>query len=183
MCSGLDSIARSRPLTERRFDPLLVGLGPGLYGQSVARILITGMSGVGKTTILEELRRRGYMTVDTDYGGWELPDHRWDERRMAQLLASHREVVVSGTVENQGAFYDRFEHVVLLTAPLQVILERVSARTNNPYGATQADRHEIAGYVETVEPLLRRGATDELDGQRPISDLADRVEELLIRSP
>ncbi|NUL48581.1 AAA family ATPase [Cellulosimicrobium funkei] len=149
----------------------------------MARILITGMSGAGKTTVLAELRRRGHMTVDTDYDGWELPDHRWDEPRMAQLLASHSDVVVSGTVENQGVFYDRFEYVVLLTAPLRVLLERVGARTNNPYGGSEADRNEIAGYVQTVEPLLRRGATHELDGRRPTSDLADELEKLLAHSP
>lgn len=95
----------------------------------------------------------------------------------------HPHVVVSGTVENQSAFYDRFEHIVLLTAPLHVLLKRVSARTNNPYGTTTADRNEIAGYVQTVEPLLRRGATHELDGQRPLSDLVDEVEALLTHSP
>jgi len=93
-----------------------------------------GMSGVGKTTVLDELRRRGHMTVDTDYDGWELYDGTWDERRMEWLLASESDVVVSGTVESQGRFYDRFEYVVLLSAPLDVLLERVSRRTNNPYG-------------------------------------------------
>lgn len=141
------------------------------------------MSGAGKTTVLDELRRRGHLAVDTDYDGWELPDRRWDEPRMSQLLAAHPDVVVSGTVENQGAFYDRFEHVVLLTAPLRVLLERVRARTNNPYGAAASDRDEIVGYVQTVEPLLRRGATQELDSQRPVSELADLIEALLTQAP
>jgi shikimate kinase len=87
-------------------------------------------------------------------------------------------VIVSGTVENQGLFYDRFEHVVLLSAPLDVLFERVSRRSNNPYGKTAEQRAEIAGYVQTVEPLLRRGATLQLDGRRSISDLADAVERL-----
>jgi len=64
----------------------------------MARVLVTGMSGAGKTTVLDELRRRGYETVDADYDGWELPDGTWNELRMAQLLASHSHVVVSGTV-------------------------------------------------------------------------------------
>lgn len=51
----------------------------------MARLLVTGMSGTGKSTILEELSRRGLRTVDTDYDGWELPDRTWDEPRMAQL--------------------------------------------------------------------------------------------------
>jgi shikimate kinase len=123
------------------------------------------------------------MTVDTDYDGWELPDGTWDEERMQHLLASNSDVVVSGTVENQGRFYDCFEHVVLLSAPLPVLVERVAGRTNNPYGKTPEQRAEIAQYVGTVEPLLRRGATLELDGQRPLSELADVIEDLVTRTP
>ena len=33
-------------------------------------VLVTGMSGVGKSTALTELARRGYVTVDTDEGPW-----------------------------------------------------------------------------------------------------------------
>ena len=140
---------------------------------------MTGMSGAGKTTVLDELRRRGVHTVDTDYDGWALPGGTWNESRMRQLLLDHRDLVVSGTVENQARFYDRFSHVVLLSVPLDVLLRRVTSRTNNPYGKTQAQQEDIARYVQTVEPLLRRGATIELDGRRPVSDLADVVEHLV----
>ena len=143
------------------------------------RVLLTGMSGAGKTTILDELRHRGHLTVDTDYDGWELPDRTWEEERMAALLAAEPDVVVSGTVSNQGRFYDRFEHVVLLTAPVDLLLERVRRRTNNPYGATEEQRAEIAEYTRTVEPRLRAGATVELDGRRSVSELADVVEGLV----
>jgi dephospho-CoA kinase len=144
----------------------------------MARVLVTGMSGTGKSTVLAELRRRGHPTVDTDYDGWTLPDGTWDEPRMDQLLGSRPDVVVSGTVENQGRFYDRFAHVVLLSAPLDVLIERVSQRTNNPYGTTAAQRAEIARYLDTVEPLLRRGANLELDGRRSVVELADVIERL-----
>ena len=58
-----------------------------------------------------------------------------------------------------------FDHVVLLSAPLQTLLDRVTARSSNPYGKRAEDQEEIAGYLETVEPVLRRGATLELDGR------------------
>jgi len=147
------------------------------------RVLVTGMSGAGKTTVLDELGRRGHLTIDTDHDGWVLPDGAWDERRMDELLGRQFDVIVSGAVENQGRFYDRFEHVVLISAPLDVLIERVSRRTSNPYGKTAEQQAEIAHYVQTVEPLLRRGATVELDGRQPMSELADAIERLIAQGP
>jgi shikimate kinase len=91
--------------------------------------------------------------------------------------------VVSGTVSNQGSFYDRFEHVVLLSAPVEVLLERVSRRTTNPYGREPDQRAEIIRHVATVEPLLRRGATLELDGRSQPAALADIIEGLVALVP
>jgi shikimate kinase len=140
------------------------------------------MSGAGKTTLLQELTRRGHKGIDTDYDGWTLPDGTWDEPRMAALLAGRAEIVVSGTVANQGAFYDRFDHIVLLSAPLGVLLDRLATRSNNPYGKSAEHRAEVERYVGEVEPMLRRGATVELDGRRPVGELADAVEQLLAPS-
>jgi dephospho-CoA kinase len=141
------------------------------------------MSGTGKSTLLEVLAERGHLTVDTDYDGWTLADGRWDTTKMSGLLDREPDVVVAGTVDNQGDFYDRFDHVVLLTAPLGILIERVSSRTTNPYGQTADEQAEIARYVQTIEPLLRRTATIELDGQASIDELADAVEELTDNTP
>ncbi|WP_104161354.1 AAA family ATPase [Arthrobacter sp. ZGTC212] len=148
----------------------------------MSRILITGMSGAGKTTLLNELSRRGHRTIDTDYDAWVLPNGTWDEPRMTALLGSEASLVVSGTIENQGHFYDRFSVVVLLSAPVEVLIERVSVRTNNSYGSSGADQSEIRQHVLDVEPLLRNGATLELDGRRPVPELADEVERLIVAS-
>ena len=148
----------------------------------MSRVLITGMSGVGKTTALYGLSRRGYRTIDTDYDSWVLPDGTWDEPRMSALLASDSFLVVSGTVENQGRFYVRFTAVVLLSAPVEVLIERVSIRKNNPYGNSEADQSAIRQNILDVEPLLRNGATLELDARRPVPELADEVERLIVTS-
>jgi dephospho-CoA kinase len=145
----------------------------------MARVLVTGMSGAGKSTLLAAAAARGYPTVDTDDDGWHLPDGRWVESRMNDLLARHPTVAVSGTADNQGRFYDRFEHVVYLYAPVDVLLARVGARTTNPYGTTSEDQAEIIRYVADVEPRIRRGATVELDARRPVDELALELERLL----
>lgn len=41
------------------------------------------------------------------------------------------------------------------------------------------EQREIAGYLETVEPLLRRGATLEFDGRAEPDSLVATVETLL----
>lgn len=136
------------------------------------------MSGAGKSTLLEELARRGHLTVDTDYDGWTIDQRLWDEPRMTELLTGNANVIVSGTVENQGSFYPLFDHVVLLSAPVEVLIERVTTRVNNPYGRTAEEQADIRRYVVKVEPLLRRGASLELDGRLPVAELADVIDRL-----
>jgi shikimate kinase len=145
----------------------------------MARVLLTGMSGAGKSTLMAAIAHRGYPTVDTDEDGWHLPDGLWDQPRMSALLTEHPTIAVAGTAQNQGRFYDRFEHVIYLHVPLEALLDRVRSRTNNPYGKSLDQQSDIARYVAEVEPLIRRTATLELDGLLPISALADRVEQCL----
>ena len=108
----------------------------------MARVLITGMSGTGKSTALRELAARGHRTVDTDTDKWSewvrlpdgSPDWIWREDAVAALLAGHRggDLFVAGCKSNQGRLYDRFEQEVLLSAPAQVLLARRAARTGPP---------------------------------------------------
>ena len=68
---------------------------------------------------------------------------------------------------------------MLLTAPLDVLLERVISRTTNPYGKASAERAEIITYTGTVEPLLRAGATAQIDtAQLQPDGAADELERI-----
>jgi hypothetical protein len=82
------------------------------------------MSGTGKSTALVELGRRGFRVVDTDsptWSEWAQDEWLWREDRIADLLAAgdERPLFVSGCMSNQGKFYDRFDAVVLLSAPAE----------------------------------------------------------------
>jgi dephospho-CoA kinase len=139
------------------------------------RVLLTGMSGTGKSTALAELRKRGFEVVDTDAPGWtEWSDHEagyvWREDRIAELLGRDRGVplYVSGTVSNQGRFYSCFDAIVLLSAPAELLLGRVESRTTNDYGKTSDERAQILEHLEEVEPLLRATCTHEIDAAQSI---------------
>jgi hypothetical protein len=140
------------------------------------------MSGTGKSTALAELGRRGFRVVDTDLPGWSewVPgpaggdgEWLWREDRMAELLASEdeRTLYVSGCVSNQVKFYDRFDAIVLLSAPTDVVLDRVESRTTNNYGKDPEERDLILSHLASVEPRLRATCTHEIDAGRPLDDV------------
>ncbi len=142
------------------------------------------MSGTGKSTVIAELTARGYKAVDTDYGGWHEwvdvageRDWVWREDRIRQLLSTEDADVlfVSGCKSNQGKFRAQFHHVVLLSAPTPLLLERLATRTTNPYGKRPEELAQILGYVETVEPLLRRSATLEVDTSVPLEQVVETI--------
>ncbi len=152
----------------------------------MARILVTGMSGTGKSTVLAALAGRGYPVVDTDYDGYseeidssEGPQQVWVTERIDVLLAQPGALVLSGCVSNQGEFYDRLDAVVLLTAPADVLLQRLAQRDTNRFGKSSRDVTRILRDLVEVEPLLRATATVEIVTTAPLEEVVDAIEVLL----
>ncbi|MDH2445515.1 AAA family ATPase [Amnibacterium sp. CER49] len=144
------------------------------------RVLLTGMSGTGKSTLVAELRGRGFAAFDADDDGYAVPgaDGRWSWRveEVRGLLAQHRDqdvVFFAGCSEEQGRL--PFERRVLLTAPETVLLERLRSRTTNPYGRSDRERAQVLADLREVEPLLRASADLVVDATEPVRALADRV--------
>lgn len=142
------------------------------------------MSGTGKSSVVRELIARGYKAVDTD-DGWSdtQPDGRqlWREDVIARLLAiEDAEVLfVAGCEENQAKFHDEFDHIVLLSAPMDTLVERVATRKSNSYGKTPEEFRRFREDVETVEPLLRRIATHEVRTTMPLDDVVTTILQLV----
>jgi dephospho-CoA kinase len=149
----------------------------------MAKVLVTGMSGTGKSSVLRVLAERGHRVVDTDtdaWSEWVEGDWLWDEQAMAELLAGHERghLFVAGCRTNQGRFYDRFDAVALLSAPAEVLLARIDARPDNPYGKSAEERALVLRHLAEVEPLLRATATAELDAVAPLEQVADELERI-----
>lgn len=144
------------------------------------RVLLTGMSGTGKSSVVRELVARGYKAVDTD-DGWCEPlaegRQRWREDAIRELLATEDAdvVFVAGCEENQVAFHPQFDHIVLLSAPLETLLDRLARRTDNPYGKAPEELRRVRDDLETVEPLLRRAAAHEIRTSAPLDDVVATV--------
>jgi dephospho-CoA kinase len=157
------------------------------------------MSGTGKSTLIRVLAARGYKAVDLDTDEWSewVPtsegdtigspadeasvwrnrDWVWREDRVAPLLATEDADIlfVSGTASNQGKFHPHFDHIILLSAPTRVLRDRLSSRTTNDYGKDPRELARVLQHVETVEPLLRRAASLEVDTSAAIERVVETV--------
>ena len=104
------------------------------------RVLLTGVPGAGKSSVVAALAARGHRAVDADCGGpsWRGPggDRAWREDRIRRL-------------------------VVLFSAPASVVAGHLGARTSNPHGKSPAEPALVQEQPRTVGPLLtpRPGGT------------------------
>jgi len=145
------------------------------------RVLLTGMSGTGKSSVIAELRKRGFKAIDMDEPGWSEHDEggnqQWNESRLQNALdsAGDAPLFLSGCAENQVKFYPQLTDIILLSAPGEALVDRLRTRTNNPYGKRPEDLEEVLFSLETVEPLLRRGATFEIGTTIPLEQVVEAV--------
>lgn len=151
------------------------------------------MSGTGKSTAIRELAARGYKAVDADEPGWSelvnVPgdpgasasepgqDWTWREDRIQELLSTEDADVlfISGCATNQGKFYPQFDHIILLSAPVPLMIERLATRTTNAYGRHPDELAQVLHFTRTIEPRLRRGASLEVDTSAAIEQVIEAI--------
>lgn len=159
------------------------------------RILLTGLSGTGKSTLIAALAARGYTAVDADcdaFSMWAKPtmpagafgppveadrDWVWREDRIRDLLSKEDtdNLFLGGCAQNMGQFLPLFDHVVLLRAPADVLVERLRTRTTNAYGKRPDEAARVLSQLETVEPALRRVAGHEINTSAPLEEAVEAV--------
>jgi hypothetical protein len=180
--SGRRGIASCPWWAAAHTDPDLVA-GSDIWSRRLAtvkRMLLSGMSATGKSSVIEALTARGYKAFDTDDGWCEpLPDgrQRWREDAIEKLLAVEDAEVLFVAVceENQVRSHPRFDVIILLSAPAEVLAGRLASRTGNPYGKTPGELRRVFDDLWAVEPLLCKAADYEIRITMPLSDVVTAV--------
>jgi shikimate kinase len=156
------------------------------------RVLITGMSGTGKSSVIQDLVARGYRAYDLDTPEWsewidadpsdmltpaQGKDWVWREDRVRALLSRPEDgtLFIGGCAENMGRLFLLIDVVILLSAPVATIMERLRTRSPGSYGSVAEERRRVEELVATIEPLLRKSADHEIDTRRPIQATVDEI--------
>ncbi|GAA3562391.1 nucleoside kinase [Microlunatus spumicola] len=145
--------------------------------------LVEGLSGTGKTSVAEELQRRGHHVVHGDRelayrgdpatgepvstGGHE--HHLWDVARVRALAADRTRPATffCGGSRNFPAFLDLFDEVFVLQVDLATLNRRLDARPDEEWGGGPTERALIEQFhasgadvpdgvpVDATAPLAR----------------------------
>jgi hypothetical protein len=163
----------------------------------MSAVLITGMSGAGKSTIAEALARRGLMSLDADNDPLlarsvdsdgnvvedePVPDFAWlarhswdwDPARLDELIAAAAPATlyVCGGADNELAMHDRFTQVFLLEMDEPTMLARLDAPArDNDWGRIGDTREYLRRKLPVIQDRLRASGAIPIDARQPL----DRV--------
>ena len=82
---------------------------------------------------------------------------------------------VADCEENQVRFHPRFDLIILLSAPAEVLAGRLASRTTNSFGLAPGELNRVLDDLQAVEPLLRKAATHEIWTTMPLREVVAAV--------
>lgn len=151
--------------------------------------LIEGVSGTGKSSVCDELRRRGYVAIHGDrelaYQGdpttGEKTDgryhehHIWDVEKVRRLAANQDDdaVFFCGGSRNFKQFIDLFDEVFVLNVDVETLCERLDSRLDDDWGKRKRELELILRLHGTKEDIPSNGIT--LDATQRLVDVVDEV--------
>jgi dephospho-CoA kinase len=187
----------STPKLEMTGNAQISARGPRGRVPAMAAFLITGNPGSGKTTVAQELTRRGLIAVDADETAhWETasgvpamqPEHAsdewllghrwvWSRPRIEHVIRPHvasgRHIFLCGIAMNQRDMFDLFATVFLLSIDHETQLKRLDTPDNAD--RNEAQRTQILDGRPTFERQMRAAGAVVLDGSQPTRDLVTRI--------
>jgi len=84
-------------------------------------------------------------------------------------------LLVAGCEENQVKFHPEFDHIILLSAPVEILTQRLATRTSNSFGKSAGEYRRFLADLQEVEPLLRAIADCEIDTTMSISEVVRAI--------
>lgn len=161
---------------------------------------ITGVSGVGKSSVSEMLNQKGISSFDIDsvkdlchwinketleksdwHSGlgndWH-EAHEWicNKEKLIHLISQHKDIVVIvGCASNQDEFLDLFDKVFLLNCTSETFLKRIDERTNNDFGKHRIEKERILNWYKDFESKLIKQGAIPIDTEEPLKLVVEKI--------
>lgn len=164
------------------------------------KILITGFPGTGKSSIAEELKRRGrnaydpqsmhdYMHVgDRDTGrhikqpesvpaGWydNVGAYNWDLVKLEKLVQGNEDIFICSKAHNQSDFYNVFDKIFILTLDFTELLHRLNMRAGKSIGKSPEELSDIFSHKNHFEKSLINNGATEINASKPLHNIVDEI--------
>jgi broad-specificity NMP kinase len=166
----------------------------------VKNYLIEGGSGTGKTTVAEELQRRGYHVIHGDrtlayYGDpktgepivgrpeqgeadalrWAYKRWIWPVHEVKSLVADKRNAMsfFCGHSANSQQLIGLFDAVFTLSIDLQTLNHRLADRPADEFGGKPAERALITRLHATNEDIPKNAVS--IDATAPVAVVVDAI--------
>ncbi len=157
--------------------------------------LIEGVSGAGKTSVCQELCRRGYAAINGDrelaYQGEPATGeetegldseaeaqhkyHIWDVEKVKRLVANQDDEATffCGGSRNYKQFIDLFDKIFVLDVDAKTLNERLDSRPDDDWGKRKSERELILRLHTTKEDTP--SISIEIDATQPLVSVVDEV--------
>jgi len=151
--------------------------GVVLTGMARRNYLVEGLSGAGKSSVYDELIRRGYKAISTDRA-WKVlagdDNAMWDmNKALMELESQEPEVLfVCGSSRNRDSFLPYFTGIFNLRIDDDTMRRRLRERTNNEFGKGPEELQRMLELNRSGEKPA--GAID-VDATRPLRQVVDDV--------
>ncbi len=158
----------------------------------VKNYLIDGVSCAGKTTVCDELERRGYHAIhgDRELASWGDPKTGeplagsadaprawlWDVAKVSALAAdqSHVATFFCGGCRNGDRFLGMFDAVFVLEIDPETLDRRLAARPPTEWGGTAEEGEAFARRQHATREGLPAHAIS-IDATAPIASVVDAI--------
>lgn len=154
-------------------------------------ILINGLSGTGKTSVGEELVKRGYLAIDADASfaflesssyydesGRRVPEAwNWNREKLTGLLSDQDEslLFICGGATNESAFYGSFDKIITLTIRSEVMERRLLNRAVNNYASRRDELRQQIKWNQTATDRAQQYGALIIDAEIPLDQVVNRV--------